>query len=478
MKNWRYWGIVLAILAVFLFLRLWAIRDGFFFFNDMGRDMLVLQQWRDSGKPPLLGPQNGSLPFNQPGLYFYVLMPLFLLLGGTPFSSLVTLLLTLIAFFIVGAVIFRKKLDWTCLILAFSWLVALHPTHIQQNRSIWNPSFVTPFFATAVIALIWLHEKWTVRRVQVFACSLAAAISFSYSVAPAAFAIILLILWWWKKELKKIFFLGVSFAAWTLAFQLPTLVFELRYDFLLTKAVLNRPEIDHVGMEWSAKLQQLLLKSTGVSGTWQVVLVLAFLLCIVLNLVWLRQTRVHTPREKNFLPLLFLFTATTFLTLLAPVPLHAHYIFGIVTLAFLVVASFERRLLLAFLLLTSFCWLQPSVLQHHFIPARRTVDDLMSCMRQVCEVETAPLFVSVQSSYHEYHHGPEFRYALSESGCTVKHLELEPQSAQRMAVVEDGGIYEHGKTDYYELALFGASDVDTKYSCTENLSVVILEKQN
>lgn len=477
MKNWRYWGVVVGILAIFLFLRLWAIRDGFFFFNDMGRDMLVLQQWRDSGKPPLLGPQNSSLPFNQPGLYFYWLMPLFLLFSGSPFSSIFTLVLTMSAFFLAGAYLLRKKPEWPSVFLGFSWLVALHPTHIQQNRFVWNPSFVTPFFATAVIALVWLREKWTVRRVQLFAFCLAAAVSFSYSVAPAAVAVVLLILWWWRTEVKKIFFLGASLAAWTLFFQIPTLVFELRYNFQLTKAVLNSPETTHEGLEWSVKLQQLLSTSTGLAGVGQTLLIGAFLSCVVLNLVWLKRSASFSVREKAFFSFLPLFVTTLVLTLVAPVPLHAHYIFAIVTLAFLVVATLHKRLAIGFIVLASLAWLHPTVLQKHFIPARRSFEVLMACMRQVCEAENEPLFVSVQSSYHPYHNGPEFRFALGESGCKVKSIELEPQAAQRMTVVEDGGLYEHGKTDFYELALFGPSKVAENYNCTDDLSVVILEKQ-
>jgi len=440
--------------------------------------MQVLQQWRDSGKPPLLGPQNSSLPFNQPGLYFYWLMPLFLVMGGSPFSSIATLVLTMGMFLIGGAFLLRKKPEWGWVLLGFSWLVALHPTHIQQNRFVWNPSFVTPFFAAAVIALVWLREKWTIHRVQVFASCLAAAVSFSYSVAPAAVAVVLLILWWWRKEVKKIVLLGVSLAAWTLFFQLPTLAFELRYNFQLTKAVLNSPETTHQGLEWSVKLSQLLQTSTGLGGVWQTLMVTSSLMLVAANFMRQRKKTPTSVREKAFLSFLPLFVTTLVLTFVAPVPLHAHYIFAIVTLAFLVVSTLERRLALIFMLIATVGWLQPSVLQSHFVPARRNLDVLMSCMRQVCEAEKEPLFVSVQSSYHPYHNGPEFRFALGESGCTVRSLELEPQAAQRMAVVEDGGLYEHGKTDFYELALFGASDVARQYSCTEDLSVVILEKQN
>lgn len=475
-KAWQIWWLAGFVLAIFLFLRLHNIQDGFFFFNDMGRDLVELQEWRDTGKPPLLGPQNSSLPFNQPGLYFYWLMPFFVLSNYSVWSTLLALLFTMVLCFIAVQYILRKNHEWLWIALGFSWLVATNPAHVQQNRFVWNPSFVTPLFALAAGALVMLRDSWTLRKVQVFAISLSAAIAFSYSAAPAALIIAIAIAWWWRKEWRKILWLWGSVVVWSLFFQLPTLVFELRYNFQLTKAVLNSPPMEHEGLQLSLKLQNLLDFLLGVHGWGQYVLVIAFVGAVITNLYWIRKRKSNSTRDKAFLHFFPLFLGSVLLTLLAPVPLHAHYIFGIAVLAFFVIVTLQPRITVALLALFTVIWFQPEILSPYFAPARRNVQELFACTKQVCEQETEPMFVSVQSSLHPYHNGPEFRYALRESGCNVQAIERAPAAAQIMAVVEDNGEYQHGLTAYHELSLFGQSTVARSYQCEGNLEIFILEK--
>lgn len=78
LKNKRAWFVLIFILIVFIFLRVHRIEETLNFQNDIGRDYLVLLEWYQSGKPPLLGPQNSAVPFNQSAFYFYLFF-LFLL---------------------------------------------------------------------------------------------------------------------------------------------------------------------------------------------------------------------------------------------------------------------------------------------------------------------------------------------------------------------------------------------------------------
>lgn len=48
--------IPITLISLFIILSFYNIKDSYFFFNDVGRDMLVLHDWQLSGKPPLLGP--------------------------------------------------------------------------------------------------------------------------------------------------------------------------------------------------------------------------------------------------------------------------------------------------------------------------------------------------------------------------------------------------------------------------------------
>lgn len=88
----RQLWLFLFVIVFFIFLRVYRLPSTLFFFNDMGRDLLVLWESWEHKKPFLLGPQNSALPFNQPALYFYSLYPAFLLTGMSLFTHTVTFL--------------------------------------------------------------------------------------------------------------------------------------------------------------------------------------------------------------------------------------------------------------------------------------------------------------------------------------------------------------------------------------------------
>lgn len=85
------------------------------------------------------------------------------------------------------------------------------------------------------------------------------------------------------------------------------------------------------------------------------------------------------------------------------------------------------------------------------------------------------MFVSLQGFYG-FHAGPEYRFVFKKAGCDIKDVETEPSAASFMATVIDNSTYEHGKTAYNELTLFGSSKVDHAYTCDGNIQVMILKK--
>src|SRR3989339_823435 len=188
MKAWKnYWVWIVAVFLVGLFwwLRFNNIGTSLFYFNDMGRDLLVLQDWMETGKPPLLGPQTSSLPINQSAIYFYLLMPGFLLFNGSPMALLYTNAFIYISFFLGGLWFLRGNKKMQMALLGFFLLVTISPQYIIQSRFVWNPSFTTPLLATALISFYLLTQKFSQKLMIVFVATLAIAISFSYSMAPA-----------------------------------------------------------------------------------------------------------------------------------------------------------------------------------------------------------------------------------------------------------------------------------------------------
>ena len=92
-------GIFLIVL--FLFLRFYKLQDSFFFYNDMGRDLLVLLDMIQNHKPVLLGPQTSALPINQSPLYYYLLLPFYLIFDKSFLTANLTLAFVYLSLFLL-----------------------------------------------------------------------------------------------------------------------------------------------------------------------------------------------------------------------------------------------------------------------------------------------------------------------------------------------------------------------------------------
>jgi hypothetical protein len=73
----------------------------------MGRDLQVLFDMIQNHKPVLLGPQTSALPINQSPLYFYLLLPFYILTNQSFLSASITLSFVYITLFIFSLYQFR-----------------------------------------------------------------------------------------------------------------------------------------------------------------------------------------------------------------------------------------------------------------------------------------------------------------------------------------------------------------------------------
>ena len=192
--------IPIFLISLFLFLRFYNIKNGLFFFNDMGRDLLVLQKWQETGKPPLLGPQTSVMPFNQSAIFYYFLYPFYLFSQGSPFSALLANTFLYLSIYLTGLFVFKKNNQITDTINFCFFLICIHPQYIIQNRFVWNPSLVTPLIFISIFSFYLLLNQYSKIKLWLFSLSLALAISFSYSTIPIFLA---LFLYWLFFNLKK-----------------------------------------------------------------------------------------------------------------------------------------------------------------------------------------------------------------------------------------------------------------------------------
>lgn len=473
--------LLLALMGLFVFFRVYRIEESLLFFNDIGRDYLVLWNWQQTGKPPLLGPQTSALPFNQSAFYFYWLFPFYLLSQGSAYATIVAAIVFYLLFALLGYFLLRKRKKWFWAFLLTFFLVSIQPQQILQGRFVWNPSFVTPcilFASFSFLELIQMQQKkksWPWYLLWSMTLSLALATAFSYSALPSllAFGLLAVFMFSWKSNLWRwILALGASL----FFVNLPTVFFEFRHHFLLTQMMLERPVSEQPGNVLSAKLQQAAAYAFNLPLNW--VIPLLIVASLLTYFFWRKKKMPLQLSESSLLALLA--WLSLLITLASPIALQTHYIFGFLPLfllwfAFLVGENAWTVLLLLPLL---FSWLSGKQFDQYFQAAYRSVAQSQECAVRFCATQNQPLFVAVQSNLHPYHNGMEWQYLFASAGCQVKDLTTENQAADLLAVVVDHGAFDLQEDRFNELTQFGPAQEKTRFSCGENLQVELLERSS
>ena len=464
----------LLLALIYVITRLYKIETSLLFFNDIGRDFLVLFKWDQTGKPPLLGPQTSALPYNQSAFYFYMLYPMYFLTQHSPFATIYTAVLFYTTAFIFGlSYLKNNKALRNSFVLSFL-LIIIHPQFIIQNRFVWNPTFLGPLILLAFYAFQKLQTNFSKLNVAVFALALTFAVSLNYSAAPLfiAFMIWAVPVFWKNVKFIKLYLASIVAG---LFWNLPTVAFELRHGFLLTKMLLsgNRPpQVSITFLQKTADLYKYVFNYIP----YRVGLLFSAFIGVS-TLVSFQKKLKYKINSSHLVSATVLLLLTVAITYLAPISMQAHYIFAVLTMLFIVISLLNKYLYIVVLLLLSYYWLQPAVVTRYIETPYRTVEQTQACSKLLCTKETQPLFVSVQSDLHPYHNGMEFKYMFSESGCDIKELHTQIDQAQHMAVVVDHSEYTHGKTTYNELAQFGESTVQKSYVCSEDLEIILLKRE-
>ena len=465
-KHWvAIWTVI--VVALFGWLRFANIGSAFIFTGDPGRDMLTLWEWRETGKIPLLGPQTSAMPINQSAVYFYMLYPAFLITGGDPISANITVAFFWIASLLWGLWALRNRQELQKVVLIVFTLAAIFPLFVTQTRSVWNPSFLPPLITIAIISLFLMEEKYTGKRLLVFSTSTALAVSLHFPVATFALAGLMYAFVFFRKYRLMI---ALSLISSLIIFNLPTLAFETRHGFMITRSML---EGHWLGTAQYTRIENLdlLVKYVGGVGVWWA----NILILVGSGTYAVTETLRRGKSLMRVVSLMFFISLT--LTILSGMAFHSHYAYGFVVTIFLIVSQLPPRLLLPTLFTLGVIWLNPTQISDYFKPARRSMSEMNKCFQMICKTEKEPIFVSVQSEFHPFHVGYEYRYLMKRNGCDVRSIETEPNSASTMAVVLDGSEYEQDKTSFNELTLFGKSYISHRYDCGNHFRVVILSNK-
>lgn len=228
--------LLIIILLVAAFLRLYMIGDYMVFLGDEGRDALVVKGILE-GNLTLLGPRASAGDFFTGPIYYYMMTPFLWLFQLDPVGPAVMVGLigvaTVYLVFLVGKNFFNLQ---TGLIAAALYAVA--PLVLQYSRSSWNPN-VVPFFSLLTIYMLYKAVKakkkvWRYYLFTGFLLGICVQLHYISLFLGAAVFVSMLIIHWYLHKRSKIFqlikqYLQV-FSGFVIGFA-PFLAFEVRHGF-------------------------------------------------------------------------------------------------------------------------------------------------------------------------------------------------------------------------------------------------------
>jgi len=220
--------IILGILFLASFLRLYRIADYMTFLGDEGRDALVVKRIIVDHKLTLLGPTASVGGFFLGPLYYYLMVPFLWIFRLNPVGPAVMValfgILTVWLVYRVGKEFFNSSVG-----LLSAGLYAISPLVISYSRSSWNPNLMP----LASLSIIWVafravkKKEWWRFLILGFLFGLAIQLHYLATFLMAVVAIYLL------KLLPQNFYLKaflLAFLGFIIGWS-PFILFEIRHNF-------------------------------------------------------------------------------------------------------------------------------------------------------------------------------------------------------------------------------------------------------
>lgn len=231
--------IVLAILAIGAFCRLYKIDQYMTFLGDEGRDVIIVRRFLVEHHPPLIGPGTSIGNMYLGPLYYYMMAPALLIANFSPVGPAIMVALIGIATIKLIWWVGREWFGKTAGLVA-AGLYAIAPTVIIYSSSSWNPN-IMPFFA-----LLSIYSIWKVWKRHEFNWLIVLGIAYAFVLQSHYLGLLLLPvvgLFWiltilnlksignWKLEIgsfAKKSLIALGFFAILMS---PLLIFDLRHNF-------------------------------------------------------------------------------------------------------------------------------------------------------------------------------------------------------------------------------------------------------
>ncbi len=229
--------LLLGVIMLAAFLRLYRIQDYMTFLGDEGRDVLKVYEILH-GNPTLLGPTASVGGFFLGPIYYYFMTPFLLLFNYNPVGPAVMVALfslaTVLLIYKVGSEFFSRTAGFIAALL-----YSISPLVISYSRSSWNPNLM-PFFSLLTLYTLYkASEKKKDYQFLLVGFFLGIAMQLHYLTiflgVIVAVCVLLLGLPKYREIIKRYVYVFVGFlVGWS-----PFIAFEVRHGFQNVRGIIS-----------------------------------------------------------------------------------------------------------------------------------------------------------------------------------------------------------------------------------------------
>jgi len=233
-------SIITLIIVGFVIRTPGILSQNILFLFDNGRDLLYVKKIVLEHDLILIGPSSGGLQGFFHGVWWYYLLTIPYILGhGNPaVATLFMAICSTISVVLASVVIYKISKSYIGTIL-IAIIFSFSTFSVSTSRFIWNP-FPIVWLMPLYFLFVYLFSRQKAFSLPVIALITGFIFSFEviYGIPLAISLFIFMIIWLFKKDkiMNKIKIILISSLLFSIAFA-PSVVFDLRHDFLITKSV-------------------------------------------------------------------------------------------------------------------------------------------------------------------------------------------------------------------------------------------------
>jgi len=339
-KNPLEFGILLAILAIGAFCRLYKIDQYMTFLGDEGRDAIIVRRFLTEFHPPLIGPGTSIGSMYLGPLYYYMMAPALLIANFSPVGPAVQIailgVVTVLFIWFVGRTWFGRIAGLTS-----AGLYAISPTVIIYSRSSWNPN-IMPFFS-----LLSIYSIWKVWEEKKYKWMIVLGVSFAFVLQSHYLGLLLVPTLFipWVLSRPHVRYSAIAASLFTILMS-PLLFFDLRHNFQNFSAVkVFFTSSRDIGLPLSAYLSKIgsiaLMVSSDLISAKNTYLSIITLVIFLALLIWMFIKK----KFKSPLGLIFLWLIVGIIGVsLYRGPVYDHYLEFLFPAPFLLLGAFVQKL--------------------------------------------------------------------------------------------------------------------------------------